>query len=295
MSSVWRGQRPPGRWPQGMAPAAPAAQMEWGAHPELVGPRHYYRVGLMARVLAAALPRADAPWVLDAGAGRGTLARLLARRGYRVAALDESAAFVRYLAASHGGARRLPAWPARGDVARLPFANGAFQGVVCGEVLEHLADDAGALAELARVTRPGGILVLTVPLGRARYSSLDRWAGHVRRYEADELRRLLADAGFQVRELRHLGFPFGLLYEQLVQRPVLGREARGGAAPLAVGVGRSRAARVMGELLFRLDEPWTAVRRGTGLLAVARRADANAMPTRGSEAAALGRRGREIW
>jgi len=50
-----------------------------------------------------------------------------------------------------------------GDAAMLPFRDGAFDRVLSSEVLEHLPDPGAAVAELARVTRRGGIVVLSVP------------------------------------------------------------------------------------------------------------------------------------
>ena len=51
----------------------------------------------------------------------------------------------------------------RGDAACLPFGDSAFDRVLSSEVLEHLPDPGTAVAEIARVTRPGGIVVLSVP------------------------------------------------------------------------------------------------------------------------------------
>ena len=51
----------------------------------------------------------------------------------------------------------------QGDATRLPFTDGAFDRVIAAEVLEHIADDATAMAELARVLRPGGTMAVTVP------------------------------------------------------------------------------------------------------------------------------------
>ena len=132
--------------------------------------------------------------------------------------------------------------------------------------------DGAAMAELARVLRPGGVLVATVPAGRARYGWLDRWAGHARRYERDELERLASGAGLGIERLHHWGVPFGMAYERLVQRPVLARHARAGAPPsLALRLGRARlVTRALG-LLFALDRLCEPLPWGPGLLLVARK------------------------
>jgi SAM-dependent methyltransferase len=52
----------------------------------------------------------------------------------------------------------------KGDLLALPFHEGAFDGVVVTEVLEHCVDPAGALREVFRVLKPGGLLLVTSPL-----------------------------------------------------------------------------------------------------------------------------------
>jgi SAM-dependent methyltransferase len=96
------------------------------------------------------------------------------------------------------------------DVMRLPFAEAAFDAIVCSHVLEHVADDRAAMRELRRVLRPGGVALLPVPPIRAERTTEDpaerdpaerrRRFGHpdhVRRYGRDYPQRL-ADAGFRV-------------------------------------------------------------------------------------------------
>jgi SAM-dependent methyltransferase len=89
----------------------------------------------------------------------------------------------------------------------LPWADGAFDRVVCIDVLEHLAEDGPFLDELGRVLRPGGRALVTVPNGDPRLlANRIKWRvgmtpkvyGHQRAgYTVEELRAVLADAGLQ--------------------------------------------------------------------------------------------------
>lgn len=80
------------------------------------------------------------------------------------------------------------------SLTELPFAAGTFEGVLCTEVLEHIVEDARAARELARVTAPGGTLLVSVPTPPAPADD-----SHVREgYTLDELRSLLGGAGFEI-------------------------------------------------------------------------------------------------
>lgn len=90
---------------------------------------------------------------------------------------------------------------------RLPFADGSFDSVLCSQVLEHVFSPAAFVAELSRVVRPGGVLVLTVPFV---------WDEHEQpfdygRYTSFGLRALLGEAGFEVREFRKSSADAGAL------------------------------------------------------------------------------------
>lgn len=97
------------------------------------------------------------------------------------------------------------------DLRNLPFADARFDFVISSHVLEHIEDDGTAIAELSRVVRPGGKVVVMVPLdpaqptysGSAHVTPADRMAGyghpfHYRRYGYDLADRL-AGAGFAVK------------------------------------------------------------------------------------------------
>jgi SAM-dependent methyltransferase len=68
-------------------------------------------------------------------------------------------------------------------ISSLPFADGAFDLVCALDVIEHVDDDDGALRELARVTKPGGVLVISAPLRASLWTAFDEFVGHKRRYE----------------------------------------------------------------------------------------------------------------
>jgi SAM-dependent methyltransferase len=70
----------------------------------------------------------------------------------------------------------------RADVGDLPFADGSFDLVTCLDVVEHTPDDRRTLSELRRVTRPGGVLLVTVPAHPALWSAHDDANQHYRRY-----------------------------------------------------------------------------------------------------------------
>ena len=107
--------------------------------------------------------------LLDLGCGGGRHAYQALRLGARVVALDAGADEVGQVRATVGAmadageikAEGLGA--VQGDALRLPFPDGAFDRVIAAEVLEHIPDDAHAMAELARVLRPGGTMAVTVP------------------------------------------------------------------------------------------------------------------------------------
>ena len=70
-----------------------------------------------------------------------------------------------------------------GRITSLPFAAAQFDLVCALDVVEHVDDDEGALAELSRVTQPGGIVLISIPLHPSRWTAFDEFVGHRRRYE----------------------------------------------------------------------------------------------------------------
>jgi SAM-dependent methyltransferase len=149
--------------------------------------------------------------VLDVGAGFGRHVYECARRGADVYALDYAEDEVVETRATLGamvdsGQIDIERFKAvvRGDATNLPFADDRFDVVITSEVLEHIQDDVGAIAEMVRVLKPGGAFAATVPAWlpeKVNWMLSDEYhapkspGGHVRIYSATELKAKLASAG----------------------------------------------------------------------------------------------------
>ncbi len=236
------------------------------------GEQHWWfraRRAIFAAFLDAHAPLAENARILDVGPGSGVNLPVLAPRG-RVTVLDLSAESLRDCRAR--GADHV----LRGDAAAPPLRPGSFDLVCALDVLEHLADEAASLAAWHRVLRPGGHLLLSVPALRVLWGRQDVLSGHHRRYRRTELRRHLANAGFEVQRVTYFNSALlpPILGVRLAMRPFLRRSVARGHSDLAVpGFGLNTAL----ERVFGAERHWLVKRDlpiGVSLLAWARRAEA---------------------
>ncbi|WHU48226.1 class I SAM-dependent methyltransferase [Gordonia sp. L191] len=154
---------------------------------------------------------------IDIGAGQGRHSFEMFRRGADVIAFDQSESdmadvaemFDAMMAEGHVPTEA-KARAEVGDALRLPYADNTFDVVLMSEILEHIPTDEGAIAEMVRVLRPGGVAAVTVPRywpEKVCWALSDAYheveGGHVRIYKASELAGKLEAAGLEVTGTDH--------------------------------------------------------------------------------------------
>jgi SAM-dependent methyltransferase len=167
--------------------------------------------------------------LLDAGCGEGRHCFGALERGARVVGLDLDAASLRagagalrYRAGELGSTGEM----LRGDTFHLPFADGTFDAVICSEVMEHVHDYRAAAVELARVTKDGGRVAVTIPTAtsenlylRVTDDYFESKGGHIRIFRPRQLAEGLSRAGLAT---TGVGFAHALHTPYWVLRSVAG-------------------------------------------------------------------------
>ncbi|MBM4201856.1 MAG: class I SAM-dependent methyltransferase [Gammaproteobacteria bacterium] len=176
-----------------------------GPYRHHVRKRRAYLEGVIDECLAERAPLANA---LDLGCGDGANLGWLGARVGRLYASDYNPDRLSRLP-SNTGARAFLA-----DVLDFPVADDSFDLVFFNHVLEHVPDDLAALAEVRRVLRPGGLLILGVPNEGAAFWQLAyrlqprtrATTDHVHFYTADSIAMRCRTAGLAVRAVHPIGW-----------------------------------------------------------------------------------------
>jgi SAM-dependent methyltransferase len=204
--------------------------------------------------------------ILDVGCGWGVTLDHLERRGYRVTGLDIARRALELL-------DRPDRTLIEADLTQpLPPDAGGFDAVLALDVIEHLDDDRAAVGQLARLVRPGGLVLVSVPALPELFSEFDSIQGHRRRYLPETLQRAFEGSGLDLaRTLWWGGWMVPVLRRQ--------RRDRASAGVTTTDIYRRylRLPRWPGtpmiRLAYRLDQPRTLAarpRKGTTLIALAR-------------------------
>jgi SAM-dependent methyltransferase len=166
--------------------------------------------------------------VLDAGCGEGRHCFGCLERGADVVGLDLDFASLRDASKRlRERARELDSIGemVQGNTFHLPFPDDSFDRIICSEVMEHVHDYRGAARELARVTKPGGRVAITIPTATSENLYLrlgDEYfespGGHIRIFRPRELALGLAAAGLST---TGVGFAHGFHTPYWVLRSVM--------------------------------------------------------------------------
>jgi SAM-dependent methyltransferase len=169
---------------------------------------------ILTPVLAGLADRARPLRILDAGCGTGGNLVHLGRLG-RAVGIDLAPEALDLCRGR--GVRAV-----RSALAALPFPGGWFDVVTSFDVLYHewVEDDGAAVAEMARVLRPGGVLLVRVPALRILWGAHDEEVLSRHRYTRDELQKLLERAGLRVLRATYCN---SILFPVLLARRALDR------------------------------------------------------------------------
>ena len=204
--------------------------------------------------------------ILDVGCGTGRNLELLAQFGDAVGVEPEGPGLDQCRSRGLG-----PDVVKAGFADAIPYPDESFDLVTAFDVLEHLDDDRAGLAEIRRVLRPAGHLLLTVPAYRFLWSIHDESLGHRRRYVASEVHSLLNTSGFvAIRRSYAISFAlpaiFGFRIAQGLSPNVAGHGASYVEVPPLTNRLLTGLLKVESRLLGAMDLPF-----GASIIALARR------------------------
>lgn len=155
--------------------------------------RRIGRAEILTNAAWANMP--DGAVVLDVGCGTGDNLRYILRDKAEFFGLEyaeQTAAVAKKILGERADVRV-------GSATAIPFGDRQFDLIICIEVLEHISDDRAGFREIARVLKPGGTLILSLPY-RHWFPSYYKTMGHLRHYTRSDVEELLREAGLIVKQ-----------------------------------------------------------------------------------------------
>ncbi len=213
---------------------------------------------------------AEGKKLLDIGCGVGRVCFLAAKKGFSITGIDIEK---KAIDLARKNAKRLGIAASctfiTGDILKQQsLSNGTFDVIICSEVIEHVSDPKKIINFAFNKLKKGGLLILTTPHDQKLWSVLDEYAGHVKRFSLDEVKKLLSN--FEIMQLYTVGFPCMrftiLLYNFMVKSIKLQHNAtwrRQGIKNYLYGF-------LIG-LLLKFDDLFNTFSHGTNIIAVAKK------------------------
>jgi ubiquinone/menaquinone biosynthesis C-methylase UbiE len=164
----------------------------------------------------------DGKMAVDIGCGSGYTSFLLWFLGAKVHSIDISTKALQVTRSLRNLSKCSTQFESnlcQGDATRLPIKGEIFDLVCCLETLEHLPDDRTAINEIARVTKPGGMVILAVPYD-ARVTGKEKSLGHYRRYSFKTMKERLYSRQLRLERVIFWCFPMLKLFDLIRLRYV---------------------------------------------------------------------------
>lgn len=166
-------------------------------------PRYLFRKLNILRILKE---QNDIKTFVDVGCGAGELALTLVGKGFSGVGLDYSADAIKTAESlrrkKNISDKKLAL--IKGDQSEL--GRKKYDVVICCEVLEHVKEDAALLKKLIAVSNK--YLLISVPAKQKLFDESDEAVGHFRRYEKEDLIKLVETNGLMIKEMVNYGYPF---------------------------------------------------------------------------------------
>jgi SAM-dependent methyltransferase len=243
-------------------------------HPDLIGELHriesthwWYRGRrkILQKLLMPHLDVIPPGPILDLGSGPGTNSRVLEPIPRKLFALDSSLDALRYCR------ERNYANGVLADAIATPYQDRTFSLVFAADILEHIADDEMAAAEIFRILKPSGVAVIVVPAYKILWGWQDEISGHYRRYSPARLRSLISNSGLEIVRLTCMNLLLALpiLFARgLLRLTGFSPKSENALLPDLLNPILYSAFIAEMPLLYRLDIPY-----GTSVVCFARRAN----------------------
>ena len=169
-------------------------------------PRYQMRKDLVKKLLPDNL---EGTSFLEIGSGSGNFSLYLAERkmtGLAIDFSDEAVVITNKRLSKFKDEIKV----IKGDFLQLDFKQ-KFDYIFAFEVLEHIQDDVSALSKIHSLLSDNGVFIFSVPIKKSKWTILDQWAGHYRRYEKEEIKKKLQKSSFKLEVLWSYGFPIDSL------------------------------------------------------------------------------------
>jgi ubiquinone/menaquinone biosynthesis C-methylase UbiE len=177
-----------------------------------------FRMKLISEILGDV----NGKMVVDIGCGNGSVSFLLSFLGARVNSMDVSTRALQATRSLKSLSERSAQFKpnlCQGEATRLPFREETFDIVCCLETLQHSPDDRIAMNEIARVTKTGGMIILSVPHD-ASVTGKEKLPEHYKRYSLATLKERLCPRQLRLKRVIFWRFPFLELLELIRVRNV---------------------------------------------------------------------------